>query len=249
MTGNTSRRAIVVGGSMGIGRGIADAWAGTGADVTVCSRTRPAGPGAERLGWEYVDLTRPEAARETLGALGAAGTLDAVCFSAVVYGARRANFLDLPEQEWRAQVDTNATGLWMTLAATLPALRHGRTRLFLGISSEVALNAGPGRSGYAASKAAAKMLLDSVAQEEPDDGARIVQALPAGMVDTPGIRRRRPPDFDYSSYMVPADFAPLATLLLTEGGAAHHADCLVVDHGGVWWSVADRLPVSQSRRL
>jgi hypothetical protein len=93
------------------------------------------------------------------------------------------------------------------------------------------------------------MLLDSVAQEEPDDGARIVQALPAGMVDTPGIRRRRPPGFDYSSYMMPADFAPLATLLLTEGGAAHHGNCLVVDHGGVWWSAADQLPVSQSRRL
>jgi len=247
VTPRQARRALVVGGSTGIGRGVADAWAAAGLDVTVCSRTAPTGQGADRLRWQRVDLTEPEQARRRLAQEGSRAGLDAVCFSSISYGARRSAFLDVDEATWRQQVEINLTGLWLTLAATLRALRTVPGGVFVGISSEVALNAGPGRAGYAATKAAAKSLLDSVAQEEGPDGASIVQAMPAGMVDTPGIRRRRPPDFDYSGYMVPEDFSPLATRLVTADAAPWHGDSLVVDRGGAWWSVRDRAPVSQSR--
>jgi len=240
------RRMIVVGGSTGIGRGIADAWAAAGAEVVVCSRSEPAGPGAELLTWARVDLTAPDHARERLRELGA-GPVDAACFSSIYYGVKRANFGDVAEQEWRDQLEINVTGLWLTLSAVLPALRVAAPGLFVGVSSEVVFNAGPGRSGYTASKAAAKALLDSVAQEEDSALVRIVQVLPAGMVDSPGIRRRRPPDFDYGSYMVPSDFARLATELAVTAGEKYHGDSLVVDGQGDWWSALDSAPVSQSR--
>ena len=247
--GTGVRRALVVGGSTGIGRGVADAWAAAGHDVTVCSRTAPRGPGADRLRWVRVDLTEPQQAGPRLADEARRGGLRAVCFSSISYGARRVNLLDVDETEWREQVEINVTGLWLTLAATLAGLRTEPGGVFLGISSEVAFNAGPGRAGYAATKAAAKALLDAVAQEEGTDGAWIVQAMPAGMVDTPGIRRRRPPHFDYGGYMVPDDFAPLATRLVTADPAPCHGDSLVVDRGGAWWSVRDRAPVSQSRAV
>lgn len=240
------RRAIVVGGSTGIGRGIADAWAAAGADVVVCSRSRPEGPGEGLLRWERLDLTDPEHTRRTLAGLGS-GRVDAVCFAAIHYGTKRALFADTDEAEWRRQLEVNTTGLWLTLSATLPALRAARPGLFLGVSSEVAFNAGPGRSGYAASKAAAKVLLDSVAQEEDDTQVRVVQVLPAGMVDSPGIRRRRPADFDYGSYMQPSAFAAVATELAVTAGEKYHGDSLVVDDDGRWWSAHDTAPVSQSR--
>ncbi|MER6030368.1 SDR family oxidoreductase [Streptomyces sp. NPDC001851] len=244
-----ARRALVVGGSTGIGRAVAEAWARTGLDVLVLSRTRPGGDDAELLRWAPLDLTDADATRTAL-ARAAAGPLDAVCYSAVSYGARRAPFGDVAEDEWRRQVEVNLHGLWLTLAATLPALRRARPGLFLGISSEVVYNAGPGRSGYAATKAAGSALLDSVAQEEGPDGVRVVQALPAGMVDTPGIRRRRPEDFDYGAYMRPELFAPLAHALVGAGAAAgHHGDSLVVDEHGQWHSVREARPVSQSREV
>lgn len=241
------RRVIVVGGSTGIGRGMADSWARLGADVTVCSRTRPAGRGAEALSWEQLDLTDP-AAGTALVELAADG-VDIACFSSVYYGDRRANFENVAEHEWRRQLDVNVTGLWLTLSATLPSLRKSDKGLFVGVSSEVAFNAGPGRSGYAASKAAAKVLLDSVAQEEGTAGIRIVQVLPSGMVDSAGIRRRRPAGFDYSSYMRPADFASVAEHLATTGGEGHHGDSLVVSEEGTWWPVQESTPVSQSRKI
>ncbi|MEU5426475.1 SDR family NAD(P)-dependent oxidoreductase [Streptomyces olivoreticuli] len=242
------RKALVVGGSTGIGRGIAEAWAAAGADVLVLSRSTPAGSGSEALRWAPLDLTDADAARERLSE-ATAGTLDLVCFSAIHYGDRRALFGEVTESEWRRQVDVNLHGLWLTLQSSLPALRRAAPGLFVGVSSEVVYNAGPGRSGYAATKAAASALLNSVAQEEDADRVRIVQVLPAGMVDTPGIRRRRPADFDYDSYMQPGHFGELARLLAVTGGAEHHGDSLVVDGDGQWRSVREEIPASQSRAV
>jgi NAD(P)-dependent dehydrogenase (short-subunit alcohol dehydrogenase family) len=240
----TGQRMIVVGGSSGIGRGIADAWADSGAEVVVCSRNPPAH--AEHLRWERIDLTEADHARNRLAALGA-GRVDAACFSAIYYGERRANLSDVAEEEWRRQLEVNVTGLWLALQALLPSLRAAGPGLFVGVSSEVAFNTGPGRSGYAATKAAAKTLLDSVAQEE--DAVRVVQVLPSGMVDSPGIRRRRPADFDYSAYMKPSCFARVATELATTAGKDYHRDSLVVDGNGDWWSAYDKLPISQTRAV
>jgi NAD(P)-dependent dehydrogenase (short-subunit alcohol dehydrogenase family) len=236
------RRMVVVGGSTGIGRGIADAWAAAGAEVVVCARNRPTD--AAHLLWERIDLTDPDQARGRLAEL-AAGPVDAACFSAVYYGEKRANFGDVSEVEWHRQLAVNVTGLWLTLQALLPSLRKDGPGLFVGVSSEVAFNAGPARSGYAASKAAAKILLDSLAQEE-EGAVRVVQVLPAGMVDTPGIRRRRAPGFDYSSYAQPSSFGRVATRLAVTAGDGYHGDSLVVDGNGDWESARDRWPASQS---
>ena len=79
-------------------------------------------------------------------------------------------------------------GLLTTLIVALQPLRRADPGLFVGVSSEVAFNAGPDRAMYAATKAAGKALLDSVALEETQEHVRVVQVLPSGMVDT-----RHPP--------------------------------------------------------
>ncbi|MEV7344519.1 SDR family NAD(P)-dependent oxidoreductase [Streptomyces sp. NPDC093544] len=254
VNGRNRHRALVVGGSTGIGRGVADAWADTGLDVMVLSRSEPVGAGADRLRWVATDLTDPAQVTESLTA-AVDEPLHAVCYSAVHYGDGRALFKDSTEAEWRRQIDVNLHGLWLTLSQALPALRRADSPgVFLGISSEVVYNAGPGRSGYAASKAAAAALLDSLAQEETAEASgtealSIVQALPAGMVDTPGIRRRRPQGFDYSTYMGPASFAPLARELAATGGAGLHGAHLVVDDAGAWYPAREKMPRSQSRKV
>lgn len=234
------QRGLVVGGSTGIGSGIAAAWAEAGMDVLVLSRTKP----DNDLRWSGVDLADPEEAREAIQE-AAEGPLHAVAFAAVYYGDKRATFAQTPLSQWRQQVEVNLNGLWLTLEATLPALRETQG-LFVNVSSEVVFNGGPGRSGYAATKAACASLVDSVRQEE--DGVQFVSVLPAGMVDSPGIRKRRPADFDYSDYMRPETFGALAVELAETAGKQHNGDSLIVNGDGTWESVARGVPVSQSDR-
>jgi cyclitol oxidoreductase len=240
--------AIVVGGSTGIGRGIADAWAGSGFDVTVYSRSEPVGDGATSLRWCQLDFRDASAARTVIeGTLP--HTIDLVCYSSIYYTSKRQYFPDVSERDWIDQLKINLHGLWMVLQSTIPTLRQAGPGVFLSVSSEVVYNAGPARSGYAATKAAAASLVESVAQEEDADEIRFVQVLPAGMVDTPGIRARRPADFDYSDYMTPADFKPFAGNLAESRAKDMAGDVFVVAKGGSWHSLHDGVPVSQSRAL
>ncbi|MEV7293549.1 SDR family oxidoreductase [Streptomyces microflavus] len=247
MTGadRDSATAVVVGGSTGIGRGVADAWASAGFETHVFSRSRPAGPGADRLVWHRLDLRDADRTGAALRA-GLPSRIDLVCYSAVYFTARREPFLRTDEADWDDQFAVNVHGLARTLRASLPLLRTAGPGMFLHISSEVVYNAGPQRSGYAATKAAASSLIGSVAQETDPAEVTFVQALPAGMVDSPGIRARRSPDFDYSDYMTPAAFAPLAVELARTRGVPYAGDALVVHEGGTWTPIGDGLPVSQS---
>lgn len=246
LTGRNRPKALVIGGSTGIGRAIADSWAQAGADTTVMSRSALTGESANRLSWIPLDLSDVTVARTVLHETAKAG-FDTICYSAVHYGDKRAAIGEVDESEWWRQVQVNLHGLWLTTRAFLPALRRSAPGLLVSVSSEVIHNGGPHRSGYAATKSAAASLLNSVAQEEDESAVRIVQVLPSEMVDTPGIRRRRPEDFDYGDYMRPALFGPLASELLATRGAGHHRDSLVVGPDSAWYSVREQIPVSQSQ--
>jgi NAD(P)-dependent dehydrogenase (short-subunit alcohol dehydrogenase family) len=253
LTSVSSQRntVFVMGGSTGIGRGIAQALLAAGLQVVVFSRSNPdSQPGLEGAIWQPIDFTDPQESRRRLEAAvhryGA--SLDAVYYSAVYYGPKRAPLLQVSEQEWRDQLNVNLHGLWLTLTLTLPALRLRAPALFVGVSSEVVYNAGPDRSGYAATKAAAASLLNSLAQEESADGVRVVQVLPEKMVDTAGIRQRRPATFDYSDYMTPQTFERIALSLYHSRGEGFHGDSLVVGNDGEAWRVDEAPPVSQSRQ-
>lgn len=245
MTSLIGKKGLVVGGSTGIGRAIADAWSEAGMDVLVLSRSKP--ENLNKLRWTAIDLVDETSAHSVL-AEAANGPLHAVCFSAVYYGERRTLFSETPLSWWRQQLEVNLNGLWLTLAATLPALRQSKPGLFLNVSSEVVFNGGPGRSGYAATKAACASLLESIYQEENPDEIQAVSVLPAGMVDSAGIRRRRPADFDYSAYMLPESFRSIAVELASNTNGQYNGDSLIINNDGSWESVKNNRPVSQSNR-
>ncbi len=243
---STARRALVIGGSTGVGSGIAAGLADTGYDVRILSRSRPQ---REHAGWICADLNDAGRTHDVLAEV-AATPLSVLCFSAAVYGTSRRMLVDTPRAEWTSQVDVMLHGLWSALHACLPSLTAEPPGLVIGVSSEVVHNAGPGRSGYAAVKAAASAMLRSVRQEYDAATLRVVEVLPHGMVDSPGIRARRAEGFDYSGYASPGAFEAVATHLGQTRGELDDGRELVVRADGTWYDLAtESRPPSQSRAL
>ncbi|AUG99046.1 NAD(P)-dependent oxidoreductase [Prodigiosinella confusarubida] len=247
MVEKSKKCALVVGGSTGVGHGVAEALSEQGYEVHILSRSEPVGHEQYHFQWHPCDLKNTVESKKILADI-AVNDMDFVCFSAAFYGIRRCGFMATEWPLWQEQSAIMIDGLWLTLSAFLPGLIR-RRGIFLGISSEVAFNAGPGRAGYTACKAAAMGLLGSIAAEIPAEQVIIAQALPEGMVDSPGIRSRRPADFDYSGYMQPEDFKAFICSLVIQRNADLHGQTVMVKRHGNWCLVDDRhSPPSQSIR-
>ncbi|MDE1488809.1 SDR family oxidoreductase [Xenorhabdus bovienii] len=243
---NNKKSALVVGGSTGVGRGVAEQLYELGYSVHIISRSEPKSD-SYNFNWHQCDLRDIEGSQNILKEV-CNNTFSFACFSAAFYGPKRCNFLEINWKLWREQSAIMIDGLWLTLSSILPYLIKNNG-IFLGISSEVAFNFGPNRAGYTACKSAALGLLGSISAETPVQNTLITQALPEGMVDSPGIRARRDKNFDYSLYMQPDDFKHFIKELVTKRNPKLHGNTVMVKKNGDWSLVNSGLfPPSQSKR-
>lgn len=183
------KRALVTGGTRGIGRAIVTALAGAGASVVTCYRTDH--EAAESLtrdlkatdGNHHVvqadlrdqaDVTRfVEVARTELGGL------DIVVNSAGVDSHAPAAQVDLTE--WRRVLDTNLTAFHLVTHTALPLLGAGGSIVAVGAS--VSTRGLAGKAHYTASKAAINGWMRSVCKEVGPRGIRINEVSP-GIIET-----------------------------------------------------------------
>ncbi|MFI9388405.1 SDR family NAD(P)-dependent oxidoreductase [Kutzneria sp. NPDC052558] len=186
------RKALVTGGSRGIGRGIVTALAAAGVDVITCYQRES--PAVESLRHELketggqhhvllADLTRPEQVGELLDECRQRfGRLDLVvnnagAISHVPYG-------ELSIQDWNRVVDTNLTAAHLVIQGALPLLGPGSSVINIGSkSSEVGI---PLRAHYTATKAALRGLTRSLAKEFGDREIRF-NVLALGVIATDAL--------------------------------------------------------------
>ncbi|MEO0681356.1 MAG: SDR family oxidoreductase [Pseudomonadota bacterium] len=183
----SGRRVLVVGGSSGIGAGIAQAFRAAGAEVTVwgtrASADAYAGvPGSDLTGLAYaqVDLAGPGAV-DAAPAPFADGALDVLVLSqgVVAYGKK-----EFEAEGWRRVMTVN-------LDAAMDACRRFRPALaqapgggaIIPIASVNAWRFGKGNPAYSASKAALANLTRTLAQAWAADGIR-VNGIAPGFVET-----------------------------------------------------------------
>ncbi len=167
-----AEHAIVTGASSGIGAAVCDRLLGDGWQVTGISRRPP----ADGVTWLQADLAQPDSLRAQLDDLPAP--------RAVVHAAglqRPAPLGELSitdgERMWRVHV-LAATVLIDTLAAQLP---DGARVVLIGSRTMTGM---PGKSQYAATKAALLALARSWAAELVDRGITVNVVAP-GPTDTP----------------------------------------------------------------
>jgi 3-oxoacyl-[acyl-carrier protein] reductase len=188
----TGKVALVTGGSRGLGRAIALAFAAQGADVAVNYRGNATA--ADEVAGEIRGMGRralavqgdTSAGREACEAIVKAaieefGTVDILVNNA---GITRDNLLmRMDEEEWNGVLATNLSGpFWMTRAVARPMLK-ARSGRIINMSSAAGRMGNPGQANYAAAKAGLIGLTKTTARELASRGITC-NALAPGLIET-----------------------------------------------------------------
>lgn len=244
--------ALITGGNRGIGLGMAEALAASGADIAIWGRKADANAAAvEQLSahgtrvkaWT-VDVA-DEAAVVTAMADTAArmGRIDSVFANAGVgYGA--PSFVDMSTETYRKTLAVNLDGVFFTLRE---ACRHMVERAkagdpggsLVGVASLAAIEGAARNEAYAATKGAVISMIKSVAVEHARYGVRANAILPGWIAtdmtemaqSSPAFTEKVLPRVPMRRWGTPDDFGGLAVYLASSASAFHTGDLLVVDGG------------------
>jgi NAD(P)-dependent dehydrogenase (short-subunit alcohol dehydrogenase family) len=212
------KKAIVTGGTRGIGRAIAEHLLREGASVAICGRTAEATSAAARemqpLGRVFghpADVTSLEQVRTFFAAVEREfGGLDILVNNAGEGVFRKV--ADMSPEDWHRNIDLNLNGPFYCSHEALA--RFGSKGGFIvNISSLAGKNAFGGGAGYNASKAGLNLFSEAMMLDHRYDNVRVTYIMP-GSVSTqfsggPGKR-----DGDTGWMIAPEDIAETVILVL-----------------------------------
>lgn len=188
------KRALVTGGTAGIGKEIAAAFAKQGADVAIF------GTNAERaqLSLDYleqvrvnaeqrflsylVDVSSTQAVSENIQSLLTAfGGIDILVNNAGV--TRDGLLMKMTEEDWDSVLDINLKSVYNTCQPLVRTMLKARSGKIINISSVVGLTGNAGQVNYSASKAGVVGFTKALAQELASRGV-CVNCIAPGFIRT-----------------------------------------------------------------
>jgi len=226
--------ALVAGGTGGLGRAVSLAFLREGAKVAVTYRRQDefdalklaAGATGSRLSGHVTDVTDEAAVSQLVGKILAEhGRLDALV-NAVGGYAGGASLWDLQTKVFDQMLDLNLRSGYALSRAVVPAMLKRKRGAIVNIAAKAALDHPAGAAAYAASKAAALALLDSLAADLKGSGVRANSILPS-IIDTEANRRAMP-KADFAAWPKPGDIARVILFLCSDDAKVIHGAAIPV---------------------
>ena len=194
------KTVLVTGSTSGIGRGIAEAFAGQGCNIVLNGFGDPAeiealiaqiaGMHDVKVRYDGADMSKPDAIEAMMArAIREFGAIDVLVNNAGIQHV--APIEEFPVEKWNAIIAINLVASFHTIRHALPSMKQRRWGRIINVASAHALVASPFKSAYVAAKHGIAGLIKTVALEVAERGITVNAVCP-GYVLTPLVEQQVP---------------------------------------------------------
>lgn len=217
-----NKLVLVAGGTGGLGRAVSMAFLQEGARVAVTFRAQEefdalkssAGQEASLLIGQNVDVTNDDAVMKMVESILAKhGRIDVLVNTVGGYNAGK-KFWEQDTEVLDKMLSLNLRSGWTLARAVVPAILKQGEGAIVNVAAKAALDAPAGAAAYAASKAAAIAMMNSLAADLRGTGVRVNSVLPS-IIDTEPNRKAMS-NADFAKWPKPADIARVILFLCSE---------------------------------
>jgi NAD(P)-dependent dehydrogenase (short-subunit alcohol dehydrogenase family) len=225
---------VVAGGTGGLGHAVSLAFLNEGEKVVVTYRNQKefdalrsaGGANGSSLDGRGVDVTDESAVRELIDAvLAKYGRLDGLVNTVGGY-VGGANLWETEPKLFDQMLTLNMRSGYVLARATVPAMLKQGHGAIVNVASKAAVDHAAGAAAYAASKAGAVAMMDSLAAEVKGTGVRVNSILPS-IIDTE-INRKAIPKADFAKWPKPEDIARVILFLCSDEAKVIHGAAVPV---------------------
>jgi NAD(P)-dependent dehydrogenase (short-subunit alcohol dehydrogenase family) len=219
----SGKSIVISGGTGGLGNAVSLAFLAEGARIIVTYREQKelddlkseALPDASLVEGYFVDVTDEADVNQFVEkVLAQHGRIDALV-NAVGGYAGGVKLWDLPTKVLDQMLALNLRSGYTLAHAVIPAMLQHKQGAIVNVAAKAAFDHGAGASAYAASKAAAVALMDSLAADVKGTGVRVNSILPSIIIDT-AANRKAMPSADFALWPKPEDIARVILFLCSD---------------------------------
>jgi NAD(P)-dependent dehydrogenase (short-subunit alcohol dehydrogenase family) len=219
------KTALVTGGSRGIGRAVAEAYALRGANVFICARDennlRAAIDEIRKSGGEIAGLAGDVGNQEHVDrivsyALARYGAINILVNNASILGPRET-IANYPVAAWEEVLRINLTGLFLMTSAVLPTMLVQKGGSIINVTSGVGRRGKSRWGAYAVSKAGLEALTQVLADEVGAHGIRVNAVNPAAT--RTAMRAGADPEEDPLTLPTPQEILPVFLYLASDASS------------------------------